>query len=152
VVINMSLKNRISDDIKQAMRAGDKPRLTTLRMVAAAIKQREVDERVEVDEAGALAIVEKMIKQRRESAEQYRAGGRPELAEAEEAEIAMLVGYLPEPLTEAELDAVIDQAIAESGAEGVSGMGQVMALVKARVQGRADMRDVSNRVRARLTS
>jgi uncharacterized protein len=152
VVINMSLKNRISDDIKQAMRAGDKPRLTTLRMVAAAIKQREIDERVEVDEAGALAIVEKMIKQRRESAEQYRAGGRPELAEAEEAEIAMLVGYLPEPLTEAELDAAIDQAIAESGAEGVSGMGQVMALVKARVQGRADMRDVSNRVRARLTS
>lgn len=148
----MPLKDRISDDVKQAMRAGDKPRLTTLRMITAAIKQREVDERVEVDEAGVLAIVEKMIKQRRESAEQYRAGNRPELAEAEDSEIEILQSYLPEPLSEAELDQVIDQAIAEVGASDVSAMGQVMGLVKARVQGRAEMREVSGRVRARLAS
>jgi uncharacterized protein len=146
----MSLKNRIFEDIKQAMRAGDKPRLTTLRMVTAAIKQREVDEREPVDEAGILAIIEKMIKQRRDSAEQYRAGQRAELAEAEEREIALLKAYLPEPLTEAELDEVIDQAIAEAGVSDISGMGQVMGLVKSRVQGRADMREVSGRVRARL--
>ncbi len=146
----MSLKARISDDVKQALRAGDKARLTTLRMITAAIKQREVDERVEVDEAGTLAIVEKMIKQRRESATQFRSGGRPELAEAEEAEIALLEAYLPEPLSEAELDAEIDQAVAESGASGVAGMGQVMALLKPRIQGRADMRAVSARVRERL--
>jgi uncharacterized protein len=148
----MSLKDQISDDVKQAMRAGDKPRLKTLRMITAAIKQREVDERVTVDDAGTLAIVEKMIKQRRESAEQYRAGNRPELAEIEESEIDILQGYLPEPLSEAELDQLIDQAIAEAGASDVSGMGQVMALVKARVQGRAEMREVSGRVRARLVS
>ena len=146
----MSLKDRIVEDIKQVMRAGDKPRLTTLRMVTAAIKQREVDEREPVDEAGILAIIEKMIKQRRDSAEQYRAGQRPELAEAEEREIALLKAYLPEPLTEAELDEVIDQAIAEAGVSDISGMGQVMGLVKSRVQGRADMREVSGRVRARL--
>jgi uncharacterized protein len=146
----MSLKDRIFEDIKQAMRAGDKSRLKTLRMVSAAIKQREVDEREPVDEAGTLAIIEKMIKQRRDSAEQYRAGQRPELAEAEESEIALLKTYLPEPLAEAELDEIIDQAIAEAGISDMSGMGQVMGLVKSRVQGRADMREVSGRVRARL--
>ncbi len=147
----MSLKDRITEDVKQAMRAGDKLRLKTLRMVTAAFKQREVDERQPVDEAGALAIIEKMIKQRRESAEQYRAGHRPELAEAEEAEIVILQSYLPEPFSEAELDQVIDQAIAEAGATDISGMGQVMALVKDRAQGRAEMRHVSGRVRARLS-
>ncbi len=148
----MSLKNRISEDVKQAMRAGDKLRLTTLRMVTAAIKQREVDERIELDDSAVLAIVEKMIKQRRESATQYRAGQRPELAEAEEAEIDLLAAYLPEPLSDAALDEIIDQAVAEVGAADMAAMGSVMGLIKARVQGRADMREVSARVRSRLSA
>ena len=146
----MSLKQRINDDVKQAMRAGDKSRLKTLRMITAAIKQREIDERVELDEAQVLAVVEKMIKQRRESAEQYRAGDRPELAEIEEAEIAILDDYLPEPLSEEELGRVIDEAIAEVGASSMADMGQVMGLIKGRVQGRADMGKVSAQVRGRL--
>lgn len=146
----MSLKNRISDEVKQAMRAGDKPRLKTLRMVTAAIKQREVDERIELDDAQVLAVVEKMIKQRRESAEQYRSGNRPELAEAEEAEIAILEDYLPEPLGESELEAAVDEAITETGATDMRGMGEVMGLLKSRVQGRADMSKVSSLVRQRL--
>jgi uncharacterized protein YqeY len=146
----VSLKATILDDVKQAMRAGDKTRLKTLRLVTAAIKQREVDERIELDDGQVLAILEKMIKQRRESAEAYRSGSRPELAEAEEAEIGILQTYLPEPLTEAELDAMIDQALADTPAEGLAAMGPVMATLKARAQGRADMREVSQRVRARL--
>ncbi|MEN1728974.1 MAG: GatB/YqeY domain-containing protein [Pseudomonadota bacterium] len=148
----MSLKATILDDVKQAMKAGDKPRLKTLRMATAAIKQREVDERIELDDTQTLAILEKMIKQRRESAEQYRAGSRPELAEIEESEIEVLKAYLPEPLTEAELDAMIDQALAASDAEGMAAMGAVMAALKTQAQGRADMREVSQRVRARLQS
>jgi len=148
----VSLKATILDDVKQAMRAGDKLRLKTLRLVTAAIKQREVDERIELDDSQTLTILEKMIKQRRESAEQYRAGNRPELAEAEEAEIDVLQGYLPEPLSEAELDAMIDQALASTDAEGMAAMGAVMAALKTQAQGRADMRDVSQRVRARLQS
>ncbi|TVQ37445.1 MAG: GatB/YqeY domain-containing protein [Wenzhouxiangella sp.] len=148
----MSLKARISEDVKQAMRAGDKLRLKTLRMVTAGIKQREVDERIELDDSAVLAIVEKMIKQRRESAEQYRSGQRPDLAEAEESEIDLLAAYLPEPLSAEELSAVIDEAVAEVGATDMAAMGAVMSLVKARVQGRADMRDVSARVRSRLSA
>ncbi len=146
----MSLKQRITDDVKQAMRAGDKSRLKILRMITAAIKQREVDERIELDEAQVLAVVEKMIKQRRESAEQYRAGDRPELAEVEEAEIVILQDYLPEPLSDAELQQVIDEAIAEAGASSMADMGKVMGLIKDRVQGRADMGQVSGKVRGRL--
>jgi len=146
----VSLKATILDDVKQAMRAGDKSRLKTLRLVTAAIKQREVDERIELDDAQVLAILEKMIKQRRESAEAYRSGARPELAASEEAEIEILQTYLPEPLSEAELDAMIDQALAATDAEGMAAMGPVMATLKAQAQGRADMRDVSQRVRARL--
>ncbi|AKS40671.1 GatB/YqeY domain-containing protein [Wenzhouxiangella marina] len=148
----MSLKVTIQDDVKQAMRAGDKGRLKTLRMATAAIKQREVDERIELDDAQVLAILEKMIKQRRESSEQYRAGQRPELAEVEEAEIAILQTYLPEPLGEAELDALIDKAIANAGVTGMAAMGAVMGTLKDQVQGRADMREVSARVRARLNA
>jgi len=146
----MALKNRILDDIKQAMRAGDKDRLRTLRMVTSSIKQREVDERVDVDDAGVLAILEKMIKQRRESAEQYRAGQRPELAEAEEAEIAVLTAYLPEPLSPAEVDELIATAIAETGASDLGDMGAVMNQIRDRAQGRVDLRDVATRVRSRL--
>ncbi|QOC22853.1 GatB/YqeY domain-containing protein [Wenzhouxiangella sp. AB-CW3] len=146
----MSLRQRINDDVKQAMRAGDKPRLKLLRMVTAAIKQREVDERIELDEAQVLAVVEKMIKQRRESAEQYRAGDRPELAEAEEAEIVILQDYLPEPLSEEALAELIDEAISEVDAGSMADMGKVMGLIKSRVQGRADMGKVSAQVRGRL--
>lgn len=146
----MPLKTRILDDIKQAMRAGDKARLRTLRMATAAVKQREVDERVEVDDAGVLAILEKMIKQRRESAEQYRAGQRPELAEAEEAEITILSAYLPEPLSDSEVDQLIAAAIADIGAADLGGMGAVMNQIRERAQGRVDLRDVAARVRARL--
>jgi len=146
----MSLKSAILEDVKSAMRAGEKLRLKTLRMVTAAIKQREVDERIELDDTQVLAILEKMIKQRRESAEAYRAGDRPELAEVEEAEIAVLQTYLPEPLSDDELDAMIDQALAANDAQGMAAMGPVMALLKTQAQGRADMREVSKRVRARL--
>ncbi len=148
--MTMSLKETISDDVKAAMRAGDKLRLKTLRSVTAAIKQREIDERIELDDTAVVAIVEKMLKQRRESVEQYEKGNRPDLAEAEQAEIAILKDYLPEPLSDDELDKLIDQAIAASGASDVSGMGSVMGRLKGEVQGRADMRAVSARVRERL--
>ncbi len=148
----MTLKTSLLNDIKQAMRAGDKARLKTLRMASAAIKQREVDERIELDDVEVLAILEKMIKQRRESAEQYRVGQRPELAEIEEGEIEILAAYLPEPLSEAELDELIEQAVSASEASGMAAMGAVMAALKDQVQGRADMRQVSARVRARLTA
>ncbi len=146
----MALKTRLLDDIKQAMRAGDKARLGTLRMASAAIKQREVDDRVEADDALVLAVIEKMIKQRRDSAEQYRAGQRADLAEVEEAEIEILQPYLPEPLSEAEIASLIDQAIAETDASGMQAMGAVMGLLKPKLQGRADMGAVSGLVRARL--
>ena len=146
----MSLKAQLLDDIKHAMRAGDKARLVTLRMASAAVKQREVDERIEADDSVVLATLEKMIKQRRESAEQYRSGNRPELAETEEAEIAILQHYLPEPLSEAALLELIDQAIADSAASGMADMGKVMGRIKSQAQGRADMGQVSSLVRARL--
>jgi len=119
-------------------------------MVTAAIKQREVDERSEPDDTQVLALIEKMIKQRRESAAQYRAGDRPDLAEVEEAEIRILEPYLPEQLSDDELAGIVDATIAEAGATGMSAMGQVMGLLKPRVQGRADMGEVSRLVRSRL--
>ncbi|NEZ02782.1 GatB/YqeY domain-containing protein [Wenzhouxiangella sp. XN201] len=146
----MSLKARINEDVKQAMRSGDKARLKILRMVTAAIKQREIDERIELDDVQVLAVVEKMIKQRRESAEQYRAGNRPELADVEEAEITVLETYLPEQLSDDELAEAVDQAIAEADASDMKAMGQVMGLLKPRLQGRADMGKVSGLVRSRL--
>lgn len=146
----MSLKQRLNEDIKTAMRASDKARLTTLRMTTAAIKQREVDERIELDDTAVLAVIEKMIKQRRDAAEQYQQGNRPELAAAEHAEIDILQDYLPEPLSESELDALVAAAITEAGAASVADMGKVMASLKPAVQGRADMSAVSARVRALL--
>ncbi len=146
----MSLKSRLLEDIKQSMRASDKARLGTLRMASAAVKQREVDERIEADDALVLSVIEKMIKQRRESAEQYRAGNRPDLAETEESEIAFLEPYLPEPLSGEEITALIEQSIADTEATGMQAMGQVMAKLKPQLQGRADMREVSGLVRARL--
>ncbi len=147
----MTLKERINEDMKAAMRASDKERLSTIRMAQAAIKQREVDERTTLDDAQVIAVIEKMVKQRRESVAQFEQGGRSDLAEKEEREIAVLQGYLPEPLSESELDAIIREAIAESGASSMKDMGKVMAAVKARAAGRADMGAVSARIKAALS-
>lgn len=147
----MSLADRLRDDVKEAMRAADKERLATLRMAMAAIKQREVDERIQLDDAQVVAVLQKMIRQRQESVAQFEAGGRADLAARERAEIEVLSRYLPQALTEAELAALIDEAIAATGATSQRDMGKVMAEVKARAQGRADMATVSARVRARLS-
>ena len=146
----MSVKTRLQDDMKQAMRSGDKARLGTIRMALAAIQQREVDERVALDDAAVLGVIEKMIKQRRESVEQYRAGKRDDLADKEAVEIEVLTSYLPEPLGEAELAAMIDAAIAATGATSMKDMGRVMAELRAQAQGRADMAVLSATVKAKL--
>jgi uncharacterized protein len=147
----MSLKDQIQNDMKAAMRGGDKARLGVIRLITSAIKQREVDERITLDDTAVMAILEKMIKQRRDSIAQFQAGGRPELAEAEQAEIAILQAYLPAALSEAELEAIIQAAVAESGAAGIKDMGKVMGLVKPKVQGRADMGAVSAKIKAKLS-
>lgn len=146
----MSVKTQLRDDMKQAMRSGDKARLGVVRMALAAIQQREVDERVELDDAGVLGVLEKMIKQRRESVEQYAAGGRQDLADKESFEIEVLSAYLPEPLGEAELAALVDAVIAETGAASMKDMGKVMAELRQRAQGRADMAALSAQVKSRL--
>ena len=146
-----SLKTRILEDVKDAMRARDKARLGTLRMVTAAIKQREVDERVTLDDASVIAVLEKMLKQRRESAGQYERAGRGDLAAAEREEIAVIEQYMPRALDPAEVDAMIAAAIEEAAAATMKDMGRVMGLLKPRVQGRADMGAVSAAVRARLS-
>jgi len=145
----MTLKVRITDDMKAAMRAKDAQRLTTIRMLLAAMKQREVDERIELTDADVVAIIEKMIKQRRESIVQYEAGKRPELAAAEAAEIALLQAYMPQPLSDSEIDAMVDAALAASGG-GMAAMGKIMGLLKTQLAGRADMGRVSAKVKARL--
>lgn len=145
-----TLKSRLQGAVKQAMRDGDRARLGTLRMVMAAIQQLEVDERRELDDAEVLAVLDKQVKQRRESVEQYRGGGRDDLADREEAEIRVLTEFLPRPLTDEELDEFISQSIEESGAESIRDMGKVMGILKPRVQGRADMGEVSRKVKARL--
>lgn len=144
------LKSRITEDMKSAMRAGDKSRLTTIRMLTAGIKQREVDERITLDDAAVIAIIEKMIKQRRDAESQYQAGGRPELAQTEAAEIELLKGYLPQALSDAEIDALLTQALAETGANSLKDMGKVMAWLKPKVAGRIDMGALSGRVKTRL--
>lgn len=146
----MSLKAQLQDDMKSAMRTRDKERLGVLRLLMAAIKQREVDERIELDDADVLAVLEKMIKQRRDAETQYRDADRPELADAEAAEITVLEHYQPAQLSEAEIDAAIDQAIADSQAESMRDMGKVMGVLKPKLQGQADMAVVSQRLKARL--
>lgn len=147
----MSLKEQITSDMKAAMRSGDKTRLGVIRLITSAIKQREVDERIELDDAAVLAILEKMIKQRRDSVTQYEAGGRPELAAIESSEIALLQTYLPAALSESEIDAIIQAAVTEAGASSIKDMGKVMAQVKPKVQGRADMGAVSGKIKTKLT-
>ncbi len=146
----MSLAERLREDVKQAMRAGDRARLTTLRMVMAAIKQREVDERITLDDAQITHVLQKMIRQRQDSMTQFQAGGRTDLAEKERGEIDVLQAYLPSALSDAELDAVIESAITATGASSPKDMSRVMAEVKARTQGRADLSAVSAKVRTRL--
>jgi uncharacterized protein YqeY len=146
----MSLKARLSEDVKTAMRAQDKPRLGVLRLVTAAIKQREVDERIELDDTAVLAVLDKMAKQRRESIEQFQAAKRQDLVDKEQFELEVIQSYLPEPLDDAALEALIDRAIASVGASGMQDMGAVMNELRPEVQGRADMKAVSGAVRARL--
>jgi uncharacterized protein YqeY len=148
----MSLKERITEDMKSAMRSGEKERLGQIRMLQAAIKQREVDERIMLDDAQVTAVLEKMIKQRREAITQFEAGGRADLAAKEITEITLLQGYLPEQLAPAELEALVSAAIAESGAVTVKDMGKVMALVKARAAGRADMGVASVLIKSKLAT
>ena len=146
----MSLKEQITADMKSAMRAGEKDRLSVIRMLLAALKQREIDERIELTDADSLQVVEKLVKQRREAAAQFADAGRNELADKERAEIDVLSGYLPEQLDDAELGALIDAVIAETGAQSMRDMGKVMAAVRDRAAGRADMSAVSARVKAKL--
>ena len=146
----MALKDRITEDMKSAMRAGEKERLGAIRLALAAIKQREIDERISLDDTQVLSVLDKMIKQRRESVAQFASGGRADLVARENAEIVVLQGYLPAQLSEAELDALIAAAIAATGAASVKDMGKVMAVVKPQAQGRADMGAVSARVKQKL--
>jgi uncharacterized protein len=146
-----TLKERITDDMKAAMRSGEKERLGMIRMITAAIKQREVDERITLDDAQVLSVLEKMIKQRKESLEQFKAGNRQDLADKEAVEIALLQGYMPSPLSGAELDALINEAVAASGATSIKDMGKVMAIIKAKAQGRADMAAVGAKIKTKLS-
>ena len=143
-------QKRVLDDVKAAMRAGDKDRLTVLRMLSAELKQREVVESTTITDAVVTAAVEKMVKQRRDSENQFRSGNRPDLADKEAAEIQMLLGYLPQQLTDAEISALLDQAVAETGATSGKDMGKVMAWIKPRVAGRTDMGKLSGLIKAKL--
>ena len=146
----MSLKERILEDVKSAMRSGEKERLATVRLITAAIKQREVDERITLDDTQVLAVLEKMIKMRKESVAQFLSGGREDLAAKENKEIELLQAYMPAQLSEAELDALIADALAKSGATSIKEMGKAMAVLKQSAQGRADMGVVSAKLKAKL--
>ena len=148
----MSLKAQITDDMKSAMKAGDKDRLKVVRLILAAVKQVEVDKRIELDDAAVLSVLDKMVKQRRDSVEQFQKGNRKDLADIELAEIAVLEEYLPEQLSDADLDALIEEAIASTGAESIRDMGKVMGQIKAKAAGRADMGAVSATVKERLNA
>ncbi|MDB6158294.1 MAG: glutamyl-tRNA amidotransferase [Gammaproteobacteria bacterium] len=147
----MPLKDRITEDMKTAMRAGEKERLGTIRLILSAVKQREVDERITLDDSQVLAAIEKMIKQRKEAITQFEAGGRADLVAKETAEIAILQAYLPAQMSDAEIDALIAEAIASTGAASIKDMGKVMGAVKAKAQGRADMGAVSARIKQKLS-
>lgn len=146
-----TLKARITEAMKAAMRAHEKARLGAIRLIQSEIKRVEVDERIEVDDARVLAILDRMVKQRRDSIEQFRAAGREDLVEIEAGELVVIQEFLPQPLDAAELEALIDAAVRESSAVSMKDMGRVMAILKPRVQGRADMGLVSQRIKARLT-
>jgi uncharacterized protein len=147
----MSLKDRVTEDMKAAMRARDSERLGTIRMITAAIKQREVDERITLDDTQVLSVIEKMIKTRKESIVQFKSGGREDLVARETKEIELLQGYLPSQLSESEVDALIGEAIAESGATSIKEMGKAMALLKQKAQGRTEMAAASAKLKAKLS-
>ncbi len=146
----MPLKDRITDDMKAAMRSGEKERLGVIRMITSAIKQREVDERITLDDSQVLSVLEKMIKQRKESLTMFQAGNRQDLVDKESAEIALLQGYLPSQLSGSDIDGLIGEAIAATGAASIKDMGKVMAIIKAKAQGRADMAAVGAKIKAKL--
>ena len=146
----MTLKSQIQDDVKSAMRARDQKRLTALRLMTAAIKQIEIDKRIELDDQAVLAVLDKMVKQRRESLSQFEAAGRDDLAAQEQFELELIAVYLPEALSDDEVAALIKQAMEESGASSIRDMGAVMNILRAQVQGRADMKAVSSAVKAQL--
>ena len=148
----MSLKNQITEDMKSAMKAGEKDRLKVVRLILAAVKQVEVDQRIELDDAAVLAVLNKMVKQRRDSVDQFEKGTREDLAAIERAEIVVLENYLPEQLSAEELAAMVDEVIAATGAEGMRDMGKVMGQIKSRAAGRADMGAVSATVKERLNA
>jgi uncharacterized protein YqeY len=147
----MSLKERITEDMKAAMRSGEKERLGVIRLITAAIKQREVDERIVLDDTQVLSVLEKMIKQRKESVVQFQAGNRQDLVDKENSEITLLQGYLPAQLSDAELDSLIGAAIASTSAASIKDMGKVMAIIKSKAQGRADMAAVGTKIKAKLS-
>jgi len=147
-----ALKQRLTDDMKAAMRSRDKPRLGVVRLALAALKQREVDERIELDDPQVLAVLDKMLKQRRDSEKQFADAGRQDLADQESYEISVLQEYMPAALGEAELDALIAQAIADSGASSMKEMGKVMGILKPQVQGRADMGAISQKIKQQLSN
>lgn len=146
------IKDRIREDMKAAMRSHDAARLSTIRLLLAAIKQREIDEQIEAGDEDVLAVIGKMVKQRRDSVEQYRSGGREDLAANEQAEIDVLSTYLPQQLSDEEVAATVEEAVAEVGMTGMAAMGKVMSVVKPRVNGRADLGKVSALIKARLTA
>jgi uncharacterized protein len=145
------LTDRIKDDMKAAMKGGDKPRLAVIRLILAAIKQVEVDERITLDDARTLQVLDKMLKQRRESIRQFGDAGRNDLVAIEEAEVVVIQDFMPQALTEQEIDGMVSAAVAESGAESVKDMGKVMALLKGKMQGRADMSVVSTKIKVALS-
>ena len=147
----MTLKGQIQDDMKTAMKSGEKHRLDVVRLILAAIKQIEVDERKELDDAAVLGVIKKMVKQRRDSIEQFSKGGRQDLVDKEQSEIAVLDTYLPEQMSDEALDALVESAISEAGAESIRDMGKVMGLIKSQAAGQADMGAVGAKVKARLT-
>ncbi|MFC1664484.1 GatB/YqeY domain-containing protein [Pseudomonadota bacterium] len=146
----MSLKEKITEDMKTAMRAKDTSRLEVIRMLRAAIQRREVDDRIELDEQGVLAVIQKMIKQGQDSISQFNAGNRPDLADKEQLGIDILKTYLPEPISDAEIDDLVSSAIEQTGAASLRDMGKVMGILKSQIAGRADMGSVSKRIKERL--
>ena len=147
-----ALTGRIKEAMKVAMKAGDKSRLGVIRLILAAIKQREVDERIELNDEQVIVVLDKMLKQRRESIKHYQGAGRTDLTEVEEAEIIVIQDFLPQPLTESEIDAMIGAAVTETGASSIKEMGKVMAVLKPKMQGRADMSAVSGKIKTALTN